>query len=282
MGSRRVPSSCESGCRGCGTGPGAPKHGRRRRRARVRPGPDVRAPRARRHRDPRALARCQRSDHLHAMPPPNREPARRPRLEAIGDLSRPRSCGRARLIVPVPTWDDFVDLALVESGAPAPTNLRSLGASAHSSTGSATLCPPGRQPTIARHRLELDEIVETAFTLPHQRAFANHADAQGIGGPQTPFGSFVSGSPPAATTHRALRASSPIHLSADLVLRGWSAQGTYGEHIVGVEPRADTHDEGLQTTRATSIQPLDPRFARSKHASSTCRERSPRGSRRRP
>ena len=92
--------------------------------------------------------------------------------------------GALRLIVPAPTWDDFVDLALVEirsAGADQPQVTRRQRALLDRLT---TLCPPGRQPTIARHRLELDEIVETVFTLPHQRAFANRADAQGIGGPQ--------------------------------------------------------------------------------------------------
>ena len=90
--------------------------------------------------------------------------------------------GVPRLVLPSPTWNDFIDLGLAEirrAGAGQYQTVRRLRALLDKL---GTLCPPSRQAAIERHRLELDELVDATFMLPHDHAFARRPDAQGIGG----------------------------------------------------------------------------------------------------
>ena len=92
------------------------------------------------------------------------------------------NAGVPRLVLPSPTWNDFIDLGLAEirrAGAGQYETVRRLRALLDKL---GTLCPPSRQAAIERHRLELDELVDATYVLPHDHAFARRPDAQGIGG----------------------------------------------------------------------------------------------------
>jgi uncharacterized membrane protein len=92
------------------------------------------------------------------------------------------AAGAVRVIVPSPSWNDYMDLALSE--------IR------HAGTGQFQVarrmralldhldevCPETRRSAIARHRAALDESVEANFPLETDRRFASAADAQGVGG----------------------------------------------------------------------------------------------------
>lgn len=100
-------------------------------------------------------------------------------LEA--DVQRDAS-GAMRLIVPSPSWDDYVDLALSEirrAGAVQFQVVRRLRALLDRVE---RLCPEIRHTAIARHRAALDEVVSAEFPLDADRRFASVPDAQGIGG----------------------------------------------------------------------------------------------------
>jgi uncharacterized membrane protein len=100
-------------------------------------------------------------------------------LEA--DVQRDGS-GTMRLIVPSPSWDDYVDLALSEirrAGAVQFQVVRRLRALLDRVERS---CPEIRHAAISRHRAALDEVVSAEFPLDADRRFASVPDAQGIGG----------------------------------------------------------------------------------------------------
>jgi uncharacterized membrane protein len=100
-------------------------------------------------------------------------------LEA--DIQRD-AAGTIRLIVPSPSWDDYLDLGLSEirrDGAGQFQVVRRLRALLDRLERS---CPEVRHGAIARHRAALDEVVSAEFPLDADRRFASVPDAQGIGG----------------------------------------------------------------------------------------------------
>jgi uncharacterized membrane protein len=100
----------------------------------------------------------------------------------IEDIALRGAGGVVRVVVPSPSWDDFVDLALCEirsAGAGQFQTMRRLRALLDRL---ATTAPPDCQDAVARHRLDLDELLESSFASPRERSFASRPDAQGLGG----------------------------------------------------------------------------------------------------
>ncbi len=92
------------------------------------------------------------------------------------------AAGTIRLVVPSPSWDDYLDLALSEirrAGDGQFQVVRRLRALLDRLERS---CPEIRHAAIARHRVALDEVVSAQFPLDADRRFASVPDAQGIGG----------------------------------------------------------------------------------------------------
>jgi uncharacterized membrane protein len=90
--------------------------------------------------------------------------------------------GAVRVIVPSPSWDDYMDLGLSEirhAGAGQFQVARRMRALLDHLDD---VCPESRHATIARHRAALDESIQAAFPLDADLRFASAADAQGVGG----------------------------------------------------------------------------------------------------
>ncbi|MFF0447893.1 DUF2254 domain-containing protein [Streptomyces sp. NPDC004609] len=89
--------------------------------------------------------------------------------------------GVLRLVQPVPTWTDLVDLGLAEirgAAAPAPQVTRRLMAAIDDLL---LLVPPGRREPLERHRTLLEREVVRAQPEEAEREFALRPDRQGIG-----------------------------------------------------------------------------------------------------
>lgn len=91
-----------------------------------------------------------------------------------------RDDGRVRLVVPLPSWDDYVHLAFDEirrNGAGSlqvPRRLRAAMLDLRSVVG------PERQATVDLHLAALDEAVDAAYEVGEERRRAHEADLQGL------------------------------------------------------------------------------------------------------
>ncbi len=89
--------------------------------------------------------------------------------------------GVLRLVQPLPTWADLVDVGLVEirhAGAAAPQVSRRLVAVLDDLV---RLAPEGRREPLLRHRTLLGRAVARALPDPAEQDFSMHPDRQGIG-----------------------------------------------------------------------------------------------------
>jgi uncharacterized membrane protein len=88
--------------------------------------------------------------------------------------------GRLRLVVPLPTWDDYVNLAFDEirhngiGSIQIPRRMRA------ALLDLKTVAGPGRQATLDLHLTALDDAVRRAYEVPEERARADEADLQGL------------------------------------------------------------------------------------------------------
>ena len=92
------------------------------------------------------------------------------------------SSGAIRVVVPSPSWDDYMDLGLSEirrAGAGQFQVARRMRALLDHLDA---VCPEPRRAAIARHRAALDESIQANFPVETDRRFASTADAQGVGG----------------------------------------------------------------------------------------------------
>lgn len=90
--------------------------------------------------------------------------------------------GVTRVVVPSPSWEDYLDLGLSEirhAGAGQFQVARRMRALLDHLEA---VCPESRHAAIAPHRAALDESVHATFPLEADRRFASVADAQGVGG----------------------------------------------------------------------------------------------------
>ncbi|MEU5432786.1 DUF2254 domain-containing protein [Streptomyces sp. NPDC020719] len=99
----------------------------------------------------------------------------------LGNVGHRDRRGAVRLVQPVPSWGDFVDLGLAEIrtyaiGSPQVT--RRLMAALDELL---RLAPPERAEPLLRHRALLVQAVERSVPESAERAFALEADRQGIG-----------------------------------------------------------------------------------------------------
>lgn len=93
--------------------------------------------------------------------------------------------GQVRLVVPLPSWEDFVSVGLTEIrqyGAPSLQVARRLRAVLQDLIDRA---PAARRPALEAELLRLDETVEHSFPNPIDRRLALVADRHGLGEPDT-------------------------------------------------------------------------------------------------
>jgi len=89
--------------------------------------------------------------------------------------------GTLRLVVPAPSWEDFLDLAFDEIrhyGAGSIQVVRRIRAALEDLAAAA---PPERLRAIERHARLLDEAIERDFLDPEMRELARRSDHQGLG-----------------------------------------------------------------------------------------------------
>jgi uncharacterized membrane protein len=89
--------------------------------------------------------------------------------------------GAVRLVYPLPSWDDYLQLAVEEIrlfGAGSPQVLRRLRALLIDLHDHVELA---RRPAVSRELAHLDETVALSFSNPTERAVANIPDRQGLG-----------------------------------------------------------------------------------------------------
>ncbi|MFF3763211.1 DUF2254 family protein [Streptomyces sp. NPDC001922] len=99
----------------------------------------------------------------------------------LGEVHHRDREGTVRLVQPLPTWADLVDLGLVEirhAGAAAPQVSRRLVAVLDDLV---RLAPEGRREPLLRHRTLLGRAVARALPDPAEQDFSMHPDRQGIG-----------------------------------------------------------------------------------------------------
>ncbi|MGH9033968.1 MAG: DUF2254 family protein, partial [Acidimicrobiia bacterium] len=113
-------------------------------------------------------------DHLHDL---LRNLAARPfRSGRLGDED-----GELRLVVPPPSWEDYLDLALEEIryfGATSIQVVRRIRAILDDLAG---VVAAGDAPAVSRQRRMLDRVVQATFSDPDERALAGRPDSQGLG-----------------------------------------------------------------------------------------------------
>ncbi|HEX6312259.1 MAG TPA: DUF2254 domain-containing protein [Acidimicrobiia bacterium] len=122
--------------------------------------------------DPTTAVQC--LDHLHDF------------LQLL--VSRPFRSGKLldadgalRVVLPAPSWDDFLDLAFQEIrhyGAGSIQVMRRIRAALDDLAAAA---PPDRLPAIEHHARALDEAVARDFSAADQRVLARRPDHQGLG-----------------------------------------------------------------------------------------------------
>jgi uncharacterized membrane protein len=122
--------------------------------------------------DPTTAVQC--LDHLHDL---LRNLAGRPfRSGRLGDDE-----GRLRLVVPPPSWEDYLDLALDEIrhyGATSLQVVRRIRAILDDLDG---FVDGDEARAVSRQRRMLDRVVATNFPDPDERALAGRPDSQGLG-----------------------------------------------------------------------------------------------------
>ncbi len=122
--------------------------------------------------DPTTAVQC--LDHLHDL---LRNLAARPfRSGRLGDED-----GELRLVVPPPSWEDYLDLALEEIryfGAKSIQVVRRIRAILDDLAG---VVAASDAPAVSRQRRMLDRVVQATFSDPDERALAGRPDSQGLG-----------------------------------------------------------------------------------------------------
>jgi uncharacterized membrane protein len=122
--------------------------------------------------DPTTAVQC--LDHLHDL---LRDLAVRPfRSGHLGDQH-----GELRLVVPPPSWDDYLDLALDEIRHYGATSVQVARRIRAVLDDLETVVAGEEAGAVRRQRAVLDRTVEAIFTDPHDRALAGRPDAQGLG-----------------------------------------------------------------------------------------------------
>ena len=99
------------------------------------------------------------------------------RGEEIADYA-----GRTRVIYRTPNWEDFVHVACNEIRSCGANNVqvaRRLRAMLDNLVASL---PDYRHPPLTEERERLDQVIETSYSLPEDRALARIPDSQGLGG----------------------------------------------------------------------------------------------------
>lgn len=122
--------------------------------------------------DPTTAVQC--LDHLHDL---LRYLAARPfRSGRLGDGD-----GNLRLVVPPPSWEDYLDLALDEIRHYGATSLQIARRIRAVLDDLETVVAGGEADAVRRQRAVLDRSIATNFTDPHDRALAGRPDTQGLG-----------------------------------------------------------------------------------------------------
>jgi uncharacterized membrane protein len=122
--------------------------------------------------DPTTAVQC--LDHLHDL---LRYLAARPfRSGRLGDQD-----GALRLVVPPPSWEDYLDLALDEIRHYGATSIQVARRIRAIVDDLATVVSGTDAAAVKRQRAMLDRAVDENFTDPEERALAGRPDAQGLG-----------------------------------------------------------------------------------------------------
>jgi len=90
--------------------------------------------------------------------------------------------GRLRLIFRTPDWEDFVDLTFSEIRACGSSNLQIVRRLRAMIEDLIETLPPHRHPALKHQLAMLDSEIKNRFVLPDERALAQAADTQGLGG----------------------------------------------------------------------------------------------------
>jgi uncharacterized membrane protein len=122
--------------------------------------------------DPTTAVQC--LDHLHDL---LRNLAGRPfRSGRLGDED-----GKLRLVVPPPSWEDYLDLALDEIRHYGATSIQVARRIRAVLDDLETVVAGREAEAVKRQRTVLDRTVDANFTDPHDRALAARPDTQGLG-----------------------------------------------------------------------------------------------------
>jgi uncharacterized membrane protein len=101
----------------------------------------------------------------------------------IGGI-RDRS-GALRVVVPVPTWDDFIILAFDEIRFCGATSVQVMRRMRALAVDLIQALPPERHPALAHYRSRLDATIAQSFSDAEDRKDASVEDRQGLGVPRT-------------------------------------------------------------------------------------------------
>jgi uncharacterized membrane protein len=93
--------------------------------------------------------------------------------------------GRVRLVVPLPSWEDFVSVGLTEIRQYGGTSLQVVRRLRAVLEDLLDRAPPARRPALEAELLRLDETVEHSFPNPVDRELALVSDRHGLGAPGT-------------------------------------------------------------------------------------------------